>query len=106
MLVLDSALTFFAGYDVRSQLASALLQDGLDVPSYLQGDGRALKDARGAHIRVGADDALDVVSGDRTWERAAAAVKELHAKIHADSTKRKREGSNDDGSNDFIEGLD
>ena len=97
-MLLNSALTYFLGYDVRSQLANALVQDGVDVPTYLQGGGRSLKDASGA--RVGADD----VCGDRTWERAANAVKELHARIHADAMKRKRDQSNDDGAQ--VEPLD
>ena len=71
-------LPFFPGCDVRSQLANALRQDGDDAPAFLRGH---LKDASGAQVPD---------SGDRTWEKAAKAVKELRARMHTGENARKR----------------
>ena len=51
-----------------------------------------MKDASGAQPQVpfSGSDALGLASGDRTWERAAKAAKELRARMHAEENARKR----------------
>ena len=59
-----------AGTDVKSRLASCLLQDGFTVSDYLNGN---FKNAKGSHVDID-------VTGERIWEKAARAAKDLQKK--------------------------
>lgn len=59
-----------SGYDVRSQLVGALLQDGRKVPGYLAINA---KDAHGRPVAASIIDA-QVTDGERLWEVAAQRV--------------------------------
>jgi len=58
------------GTDVKSRLASCLLQDGFTVSDYLNGN---FKNAKGSHVDID-------VTGERIWEKAARAAKDLQKK--------------------------
>lgn len=61
------------GYDVRSQLVAALVQDGKTVPGYL---AIHAKDAHGRQLTTSALEDIRVEAGPRLWEAAARAVHE------------------------------